>query len=152
MRKMLTLLAALAILATMTGTALAQDDTAEAPEIVELHAEEYGVGAIWAKGSGNAELDVEYASIVMRINGDVTVTGGITVGIVDGEFVSGDIRLQDFNGVIYVQGTDMEVSADGNIAFHGIGRGHAELTGQGKWKTLHHQGLWRGTVLTDIDG
>ena len=156
MRKMVTLLAVVAMLATMTGTALAQEDAStsesDAPEVVELHAEEYGVGAIWAKGSGNAELDVEYASIAMRIKGDVTITGGIAVGIVDGEFVSGDIRLQGFDGVVYVQGTDMEVSADGNMAFHGLGRGHAELTGQGKWKTLHRQGLWRGTVLTDIDG
>lgn len=148
MRKMLTVLAALAMVATMTGTALAQDDAqGGAPEVVELHTTDYGVGAIWARGTGNAELAVEYGAVAMRINGDVTVAGGINVGIVDGEFVDGDIRLQNFDGVIYVQGTDMEISADGTMGFHGMGRGRAQLTGQGRWKTLHHHGVWRGTLL-----
>lgn len=151
-KKTLTLLAVLAMFATMTGTALAQDDAGDvAPEIVELHNADFGVGAIWAKGSGTAELDVDYGAVVMRIVGDVTVTGGVNLGIVDGEFVDGDIRLQDFDGVIYVQGTDMQISADGNMGFHGMGKGHAELTGQGRWKTLHNHGLWRGTIATDIE-
>jgi len=153
MKKVFTLVAVVAMLATMTGTALGQDDSGDAPEVVELHNADYGVGAIWAKGSGTAELEATFGGVAMRVNGDVTITGGINIAVIDGERSSPDeVRIQGFDGVIYVQGTDMLISLNGEIGLHGIGQGHAEFTGQGMWKTLHRRGLWRGTVASDIDG
>ena len=156
MKRIVTVLAVMALLLVPAGTALAAEDAAtDAPE---RHRD---YGALWAKGEGHVELDVERAKLGMKVSGDVTIIGPASLEVhIDG-VRSNDlesnadvvIALDDFTGRIGIVGTDFTVEVDGKVALKGKGSGSASFLGKGWWKTLHKRGLWPADVpLTMVFG
>ena len=151
--KRLTTMLVLVISAVMVaGIAVAQDEGTD-PE----HHRKYG--ALWAKGTGTAELDVDVAKLGMYVVGDVTIVGpaDLDVLINDAPFdrlAESDgtvIELTGFEGVIKIRGENFDVTVEGDVKLHGRGGGSATFRGTGWWKTLHKRGLWpAGDPQTDI--
>jgi len=128
------------VAASATAAAAQTDDGAEA----------HRLGAIWAKGVGSAELQVDQGRVAMAVNGDVTIVGPADLDVrinaapaaaalEGGQTI---IVLDDFTGRIVVRGSDYTISVEGEVALHGIGRGQAQFVGRGWWKTRHHRGMW----------
>lgn len=114
-----------------------------------------GTGALWARGTGSADLDVVDGKVQIRLSGDITITGpaGLDVRIngEHGAMAEGGntvVVLTDFDGTVGVKGSDFTIDADGDIALRGRGTGSATLTGQGHWKTLNDEGRWTGATLS----
>ena len=113
-----------------------------------------GTGAIWACGTGSADLDVVHGAVRIRLSGDITIIGPADLDVrINGQrgvmTEGGDtvVVLNDFDGTVGVRGDDYTIDADGDIALRGRGTGSAVLTGDGRWKTLHNRGVWTGTRL-----
>ncbi len=132
--------------------AVAQDERTDDEGKVHRH----GVGALWARGTGAADLDVDHARVGIRLVGDITITGPADLDVrIDGasrraaESDGGGtvIVLIDFDGTIGIHGHDFTVDADGEIGIRGRGSGSFTLVGEGWWKTLHRRGTWTGAAL-----
>ncbi len=153
--KRLTTMLVLVLSAVMVaGVAVAQDDPAE-PE----HHRKYG--ALWAKGTGAVELDVDVAKLGMYVIGDVTIVGRSDLDVLINDapldrLAAPDsdgtvIELTGFEGVIKIRGEDFDVTVEGEVKLHGRGGGSASFRGTGWWRTLHNRGLWpAGDPETDI--
>ncbi len=148
MKRVLAVVATVAAFSMVVGTAFAQESdrsTDAAPDRRPHH------GALWAAGNGTAVLDVTEGWVGMRVDGDVSITGGVTVlritGDDDARTAEGDavdVSLDDFQGTIVVRGTDFIVEIDGKVALHGRGSGQASFEGRGWWHTLRKWGRWAG--------
>lgn len=152
-KKRISLISAIVLLVgAIAMVAVAQDDGDGSGEgKVELH----GVGALWARGTGVADLDVDQARVQMRLIGNVTITGPADLDVrIDGirqfapESDGGTtIVLTDFDGRIAVQGQDFTIDAEGELALRGRGGGSASFYGEGHWKTRHDRGHWDGVAV-----
>ena len=143
MKRVLTLVAMVAAFTMVAGAAFAQDRAAPDRRPHQ--------GALWAAGNGTAVLEANQAWIGMRVDGDVSISGGVTLLRIDGEDDARpeatdrvDVTLDDFQGTIVVRGTDFVVEVDGRVALHGRGSGQASFDGQGWWHTLRNWGRWAG--------
>jgi hypothetical protein len=138
------------LLLPVLGLALIAASATAAAAQTEEDIEAHRVGAIWAKGAGSAELQVEKGRVAMVVNGDVTIVGPADLDVrinaipaaAAGEGSQTIIVLDDFNGRIVVRGAEYSISVEGQVALHGNGSGQAQFVGQGWWKTRHHRGLW----------
>ena len=139
------------VIGAISMVAFAQDEGTDDEGKVHRH----GVGALWAKGTGSADLDVNHARVGIRLVGDITITGPADLDVrINGasrmaENDGGDtvIVLTDFDGTIGIHGHDFTVDADGEIGIRGRGSGSFTLVGEGWWKTLHRRGTWTGVAL-----
>lgn len=152
-KRLLVLLAVVAVLMSVTVAAQAQED----PSTIE------GRGYIWAKGSGVAILD-GHGRVQMGIDGDVVIydlagDARVKIGAVPEEEPDGQAaQLQEvsptttytfdnFRGRMQVVGSDFRIEAEGEMRFRGRGEGVVELDGRGWWKILRNRGIWNGAVL-----
>lgn len=152
-KRLLVIVAAMAVLMSVTVAAQAQETDAS----IE------GTGHIWAKGSGVAILDGR-GRVQMAIDGDVVIydyagDAVVKIGAVPEEEPDGEAsRLQEvsptttytfdnFRGRMQVAGSDFRIEAEGDMRFHARGEGVVELDGRGWWKTRHNRGTWNAAVL-----
>lgn len=137
---LLPLLGLALVAASATAAAAQTDDPAPA----------HRLGALWARGVGSVELDVDHGRVGIRVQGDVTIVGPADLVVrINGRRTAAatedgqtTIVLDDFAGRIVVRGSDYEVSIDGRVRLRGIGSGEAQLLGTGWWKTRHDRGRW----------
>jgi hypothetical protein len=100
MRRVLALVAAVAAFTMVAGTALAADDATARDLARHPHR-----GALWAVGEGTALLEVENGWVIMRVDGDVAIAGGVVDLRIDGVEArepqtdgAVDLTLDDFTG------------------------------------------------------
>lgn len=111
-------------------------------------------GRLWSEGTGTSELEVGEARIQMYVDGDVTISGPADLEVlIDGrdrltapQTEDTTIELTNFEGEIRVRGADYTVVVEGEIRMRGEGWGSAQFIGEGRWKTLHRQGLWPASL------
>ena len=147
MKRVLTLVAAVAAFTMVAGTALAADDSAATTDLAR-HPHR---GALWAVGEGTGLIEVEDGWVIMRVDGDVVISGGVVDLRIDGEETrepqsdgAVDLTLDDFTGRVFVRGSDYTVEVDGRMALHGRGHGDASFDGKGWWHTRRAWGRWSG--------
>ena len=112
-----------------------------------------GKGYLKASGSGSVAIEMS-GIITLAADGDVTIvdhSGDARVHIVaPGARAAGaeelgrepSYELRDFQGVVRVIGSDFAIDAEGFSALRARGRGSADLTGEGVWKTRAGWGFW----------
>ena len=113
-----------------------------------------GRGWLWAKGTGNAEIDMA-GRIQAQINGDVTIVdhaGDLRLFVNNreddlAEARSLEIELDDFVGGLEVRGSHFTIELDGEMRFRAHGKGQAYLDGNGVYKTRRGPvRVWDGMV------
>ncbi len=132
--------------ATAVAAQTAEDQSADN----QTESAPHRVGALWARGVGSVELDVDRGRVAMRVIGDVTIVGPSDLVVrVNGrraaaatENGQATVVLDDFRGRVVVRGSDFEVSVDGRVRLRGYGTGEAQLLGTGWWRTRHDRGRW----------
>lgn len=112
-----------------------------------------GKGYLKASGSGSVTIEMS-GILTLAADGDVTIvdhSGDARVHILSpgaraagAEELTGEssYELTEFQGVVRVIGSDFTIETEGFSALRARGRGSADLTGDGVWKTRAGWGFW----------
>lgn len=163
MRKRLTAIAVVALAVMMVaGTASTAGATEEVEDRREISVKSHRV---WARGTGAVDLEAS-GTLRLALRGDAEIidnAGDAKVHIrplgSDGTegsrtqlATTSTYTLRDFDGVVWVTGTDFAVDARGKVRRMKVrGEGSLALAGSGRWFTRHLHGRWGITINFGAD-
>lgn len=114
-----------------------------------------GRGWLWAKGTGDVEIEMGGRIQAQLNGGDVKITdhaGDLRLFVDNREdelarAQSLEIELDDFVGGLEVRGSHFTIEMEGEMRFRAHGKGQAWLDGQGVYKTRRGPvRVWDGMV------
>jgi hypothetical protein len=157
MRKRLTVIAVVALAVMMVaGTASTAGATEEVKDRREISVKSHRV---WARGTGEVGLEAN-GTLRLALRGDAEIVDNAGDAKVHIRSVGSDdptdrtqlaptatYTLRDFDGVVWVTGTDFAVDARGKVRRMKVkGEGSLQLAGSGRWFTRHLHGGWGVTI------